>query len=251
MDSFLVKRAASVLVTWSVGCGAFLLVATRPGFAFGSPTLTTEASSPVLAGGSLSDTAVLSGGLSPTGTLTFYLQSPNDCQGTAIFISTKTVAGNGTYTSDPFSPVAASTTYAWDVIYSGDANNSSAAEGCGNSEKVTEPQYCPPKPQCAPATNVCGGNGLFANVTSTTSCTGSAARVTVTQRTLLGPGEICFGPEQSVGCRLLFAGRAIETNTETVSVSPPTIPTLAVWGLGALVAVLGAVALRRLRPRQG
>ena len=194
---------------------------------------------------------MLSGGLNPTGTLTFYLYSPNDCQGTAIFISTKTVAGNGTYTSDPFSPVAASTQYAWTVIYSGDANNPGRSEGCGTSEKVTEPQYCPPKPQCAPTMNLCGGTGLFANVTSTTSCTGSAARVTVTQRHLLGPGEICFGPEQSVGCGLLFGGMVIETNTETVSVSPPTIPTLAVWGLGALVAVLGAVALRRLRLRQG
>ncbi len=87
----------------------------------------------------LSDTAHLSGGASPTGTITFRLSGPDDaaCSGTPVFTSTATVLGNGYYQSGAFVPTAAGT-YRWVVEYSGDANNHSAGPtGChADSETV-------------------------------------------------------------------------------------------------------------------
>ena len=94
-------------------------------------TLTTQASPGVTLGGVISDTATLSGGLAPTGTITFKLYGPNDatCTGVAIFTSTVPVNGNGSYPSGSFAPTLAGT-YRWIVNYSGDANNAPTANAC-------------------------------------------------------------------------------------------------------------------------
>ena len=91
------------------------------------------ASPPVAVGNPITDTATLSGGISPTGTITFTLFGPNNatCTGAAIFTSTVPVnAGNGDYTSAPFTPTAAGT-YRFVAVYSGDANNASVTSPCG------------------------------------------------------------------------------------------------------------------------
>ncbi len=97
-----------------------------------APAIVTHASAAVLAGGAIADTATLSGGVSPTGTITFTLFGPNNaaCTGAPIFTSTKTVAGNGNYTSDSFTTNAVGT-YQFVASYSGDANNSAAVSACG------------------------------------------------------------------------------------------------------------------------
>ena len=113
------------------GCSASVLVPT---------TLSTQASPGVVLGAAVSDTATLSGGANPTGTITFKLYGPNDatCSNTAIFTSTVTVSGNGSYGSTPaFTPTAAGT-YRWIANYSGDANNNATSNACnGANENVT------------------------------------------------------------------------------------------------------------------
>src|SRR5207247_394846 len=76
-----------------------------------TPTLSTTASPSVAAGGSVSDTAHLGAGVSPTGTMTFVLYSDASCT-TATFTSTKPVSGNGDYTSDS-TVVLLAGTYHW------------------------------------------------------------------------------------------------------------------------------------------
>ena len=95
------------------------------------PTLTTTATATAEVGGSISDTAVLAGGVDPTGSITFNLYGPADatCAGPAVFTSTKPVTGNGSYTSDSFTP-AAPGTYLWTASYSGDGNNVAATSPC-------------------------------------------------------------------------------------------------------------------------
>ena len=95
------------------------------------PTLTTQASPAVTLGAAISDTATLSGGLAPTGTITFTLFGPNNatCTGAAIFTSTVPVSGNGTYPSASFTPTLPGT-YRWIANYSGDANNAATANAC-------------------------------------------------------------------------------------------------------------------------
>ena len=96
-----------------------------------APTVVTTASPGVPVGGTVSDTAVLSGGASPTGTITFRLYGPNDatCTGSIAFTSSATVTGNGSYNSGPFTPAAAGT-YRWIANYSGDGNNPATTNAC-------------------------------------------------------------------------------------------------------------------------
>jgi hypothetical protein len=98
-----------------------------------SPTIVTTASPGVLVGGTIEDQAVLSGGNSPTGTVTFHLyaQSDTTCS-TVLSTGTATVSGNGSYAS----PVVTETTagsYQWTATYSGDANNAAATDTCGQA----------------------------------------------------------------------------------------------------------------------
>ena len=69
----------------------------------------------------LKDTATLSGGYNPTGTITFTLYNPN---GTLVDTVTVTVSGDGSYTT-PTGYTLPTTgtvtgTYQWDASYSGD-----------------------------------------------------------------------------------------------------------------------------------
>jgi hypothetical protein len=115
------------------------VVVTQPGLA--TPTLTTTASpgGTVALGTALTDTATLAGGVNPTGTISFNLYGPDNatCSGPPVFTGTEPVGGNGTYTSDPFTPTAVGT-YRWTASYSGDAANRPVATACGDpAETVT------------------------------------------------------------------------------------------------------------------
>ncbi len=72
----------------------------------------------------LSDSAFLSGGHSPTGNIVFTLTGPGGFSQTR----TDTVNGNGTYTASAALPTTGTVagTYTWTARYSGDANNAAA-----------------------------------------------------------------------------------------------------------------------------
>ena len=89
----------------------------------------------------LTDTATLTGGFSPTGTITFDLYAP----GGVVPIDTEivTVSGNGTYTT-PTGYTLPTTgtvtgTYQWVVTYSGDGNNNGVASASGDEPVVVSP----------------------------------------------------------------------------------------------------------------
>jgi hypothetical protein len=111
-------------------------------------TLTTQASAGVTlgAGVPIFDTATLSGGVAPTGSITFNLYANDSiCDSTAIFTSTVIVSGNGVYTSASFTPLVAGTYY-WTANYSGDANNAASASACNalNENVVVSAAVVPP-----------------------------------------------------------------------------------------------------------
>jgi uncharacterized repeat protein (TIGR01451 family) len=97
-----------------------------------SPTLTTHASGPVTLGAAIHDTATLSGGHTPTGTITFHVFSTASCRTALSSFVTHgvTVKGTGKYTSASATPTAAGT-YFWTASYSGDAANSGVTAPCG------------------------------------------------------------------------------------------------------------------------
>ncbi len=100
-----------------------------------NPGIATQASLPITVGGNISDTASLTGGNNPTGTITFEVFGPNDatCTGDPAFTSAATAAvtGNGTYFSAPFTTTEAGT-YRFVATYSGDANNNPALGHCND-----------------------------------------------------------------------------------------------------------------------
>jgi uncharacterized delta-60 repeat protein len=103
--------------------------------AFLAPTaVLTAASSATIIGGTISAATTLSGGLGPTGTITFNVYGPDDptCGGVVAFTSTSTVNGNGNYSSGSFTPTLAGT-YRFVVIYSGDEQNASSTSACNDA----------------------------------------------------------------------------------------------------------------------
>jgi hypothetical protein len=123
-----------------------------------SPTMTTQATAcctpgsgstfligaGTTAGGALADTATLSGGSAPTGTIRFGLFGPDNanCGGTAVFTSTKTVTGNSSYSSDPYTAVLGGT-YRWVASYSGDPTNNPVVGTCNASGESSTVTACP------------------------------------------------------------------------------------------------------------
>jgi hypothetical protein len=128
-------------------------------FAPDSPTLTTTASSPITLGGTVSDTAHLSGGFSPTGSIAFKLYGPNDatCSTTPAFTSTVPVSGNSSYPSTTFVPTAAGT-YRWVATYSGSTNNAGVVDACtATNESIVVSKSTPTMTTQASAAIVRGG----------------------------------------------------------------------------------------------
>src|SRR5262249_25985407 len=82
----------------------------------------------------LTDTAVLSGGYFPPGTIVFTLTGP----GGFLFTEDVTVNGNGPYTASTTLPATGTLggTYTWTAHYSGDANNNEANDQGGTEEQV-------------------------------------------------------------------------------------------------------------------
>jgi len=101
------------------------------------PSITTTQSAGGTIGVSVSDTATVSGGHNPTGTVTFQLFGSGDstCSGTPVFISSNQPLSGGSAASGSFTPTTTGT-YEWVATYNGDDGNLTAVSGCGD-EPVT------------------------------------------------------------------------------------------------------------------
>jgi hypothetical protein len=94
--------------------------------------LSTTASSSTTLGGPIRDTAVLTGGASPTGTITFALYSASDPTCSKVLDTvTAAVDGDGSYVSPTVMP-ASTGSYQWVATYGGDVNNPSVSGSCNN-----------------------------------------------------------------------------------------------------------------------
>jgi hypothetical protein len=86
--------------------------------------------------------ATLSGGSSPTGTITYRVfgpqaSAPTDCTTGGTTVGTATVTANGTYNSGTgFTPTQGGT-YWWYASYGGDTSNNSSASTCGSAMPET------------------------------------------------------------------------------------------------------------------
>jgi hypothetical protein len=105
-----------------------------------TPGITTTPSGSVPAGGIVSDTATISGGFHPTGSVTFQLYGLGDTTcATPIATHTDTLSGTGTAASGNVT-IGAAGTYRWTASYSGDANNNSVTSPCSAEQVIVTPQ---------------------------------------------------------------------------------------------------------------
>src|SRR5262245_47308574 len=124
--------SATLTATGKTGTTGLTLAGASPK---ASPALATSPS----AGGSVgsttvTDTAALSNGVNPTGTIEFKLYGPSataDCSTAPVDDETATVSGNGSYTTLAGLIPTQAGTYWWTASYGGDPNNNSASSGCG------------------------------------------------------------------------------------------------------------------------
>jgi uncharacterized repeat protein (TIGR01451 family) len=184
-----------------------------------SPTIATSATD-VVVGGTISDTATLTGGNAPTGAVTFNLFGPNNpgCTLPAAFTSTTPVIGNGS-TSGSFTPLATGT-YLWVATYSGDGSNNPANTVCGASgETSTVTQASPTIATSATATATVGGT-----ISDTATLTGGNAPTgTITFN--------AFGPNNP-GCTMPAAftsTTAVSGNSSTSAPFAPLLPGTYLW----------------------
>ena len=97
-----------------------------------SPTLPTTPSAGGPIGTVLNDSATVTGGSSPTGTVDFKLFPPSDatCAGTPVYTQSGVALVAGTASTSPGYTSLVAGTYRWTAHYSGDGNNNSADSGC-------------------------------------------------------------------------------------------------------------------------
>ena len=122
-----------------------------------SAVITTVPSPGVTVGGSISDTATVTGGFNPTGTVTFDLFAPSDatCAATPVFTSTNPLGGTPLgATSDSFT-TATTGVFHWVATYNGDANNAAVSSACAD-EPVDITQAAPTITTTASAGGVVG-----------------------------------------------------------------------------------------------
>ena len=187
-------------------CGSESVTVTKA-----SPSLSTTPSASVPVGGTVSDTAKLSGSYQGSGTITFSLYGPGDtgCQ-SALKQLTATVNGDGSYSSGTV-PVTTAGTYDWVANYSGDANNNTAVSGCGSETVKVTPQTLTGRAYGLSATvSALGLQVLNVNPTPDTGSVSTTAAETVappclaTLSGLITSANLCAkvttsqGPAQSV-----------------------------------------------------
>jgi hypothetical protein len=125
-----------------------------------SPSIsTTQQPASATVGAAIKDQATLSGGDSPTGSVTFDLYSSESTQntGTLLYTDTETLS-SGTAISGSYTTTTTGTDY-WVVTYSGDANNTPVTSGAGAAPVTVNPVVSP------------GSGGSTTTTTSTTPTT--------------------------------------------------------------------------------
>ncbi len=113
-----------------------------------TPRIATAASGKVEAGGQLTDTATVTGLVSPVpgATVDFRLYGPDDanCSRPPVFESLgRPVAAGGTAVAEPFTAKKPGV-YRWRAFYNGDANNAPVAGACNDPGESTTVTPAPP-----------------------------------------------------------------------------------------------------------
>jgi hypothetical protein len=160
-----------------------------PGSGPCAAAITTQATAAATVGQPISDTATLTTGGNPTGTITFKLFGPGNatCSGAPIFTSVVGVNGDGGYVSQSFTPAAAGT-YNWIASYSGDGNNPAATGACGDPNETTTVAAIPTPSPTATATATATASAT-ATATATPTATPASQTLNLSTRMRTDTGD--------------------------------------------------------------
>ncbi len=95
-----------------------------------APAISTNATPYATTSGTISDTAHVTGGSSPTGTVDFRIYADSACTGPGTLVGSGTLDANGNATSPAYSPPGAGHYY-WRAFYNGDVANGAVSGPCG------------------------------------------------------------------------------------------------------------------------
>ncbi|HWH11306.1 MAG TPA: hypothetical protein VG165_09265 [Solirubrobacteraceae bacterium] len=197
-----------------LGALAALLILSPPVRALTTPTLATFASGSVPVGGTITDTAILGSGSSPTGTITFTIYGPTDtkCAGTPVFTSPAVKVAVPTV-SPAYTPTAPGT-YQIIAAYSGDTNNSAVTGTCGEiAESVAVTQATPTLITAASAVSSAG------TLTDTAALTGGYKPTGLITFNAYGPNDAtCASP-------VFTSAEPASTSTVSSAFRPPAAGT--------------------------
>jgi len=161
-----------------------------------SPQITTCASptNETVGGAALKDTADLTGGVSPTGTITFTLTSPSN---TVVDTETVSVNGDHHYTTPTGYVPTQVGTYYWVASYSGDSNNQGVTSGIHDEPVV-----------------ICKASPSIVTTPNPTYVTLATTSVTLKDLATLSGG---YSETGSITFTLYLGKNKVDTETVTVS----------------------------------
>jgi hypothetical protein len=144
-----------------------------------APTLATSLSQTtiVLGSGSVSDTAALAGGFSPTGTITFNVFTDSSCTTPAAggVLGSDVVTGNTLYTSPSAYTPGSSGTFFFQAAYSGDVNNAPQKSVCNSETLTVTGSQTSTVTVLTPATSIVLGSGSVSDKATLTGATTTPA----------------------------------------------------------------------------
>src|SRR5262249_46144090 len=152
-----------------------------------SLTVTTTLSDTIIVVGStVTDSASVSGGFNPTGTVTFNIYFGPVCSGTPFASKSFALSTSGTAgpAGQQFSSVG---TYNWQAVYTGDSNNAPASSTCG-TEMLTITKATPTVSTSLTSSTITVGTG-----TSDTASINGGYLPTGTVTFFVYPGTTCTG----------------------------------------------------------
>ncbi|MGI8983253.1 MAG: FGLLP motif-containing membrane protein [Acidimicrobiales bacterium] len=155
-----------------------------------APAVTTQASPGVTVGGSIFDTATVTGGFNPTGSVTFRLYGPDDstCTSAAVSTGSAPLTVNGTATSPSFAPSLPGT-YRWVASYGGDPNNLAASGACNdpNESVVVAPAPTTTTSSTTTSTTTTLPPTTMTSTSTTTSSTTTSTSTSTSTSTTVPP----------------------------------------------------------------
>ena len=166
----------------------------------GIGTTPTPASGAI--GTTLNDTATVSGGSSPSGTVTFKLYGPSDptCSNSPLYTETANLSGGSAATTGGPAAAAAGT-YHWAATYNGDAGNNTASSAC-TDEAVTIAKNSPTIATTLSATTATAGD----TVHDSSALTGATANAGGTVTYTVYSNDTCSAGARDAGTTTVTSG---------------------------------------------